>query len=306
MITLQLTDSAPQPFGSGLATKLKGKSLPTISLKKTNDVCYCEFECEYKANVFAEIGGEGYKNDKSQFLFRRFVASDTVAIELWKNGEKIADLNDNTYGTFFNGFPSGSAEQQLYVGYLLEWEDVFAAFGGGEYRVKAELSIIGVSSTFESELFVLMGYSDKAADGTARIETVQNGNIIGSIFDFTGLNWYQSVRVRGRFYEESEEFEKIVYKTQEYRQEQVQDKIIENWSLEADFIPRSVSEFLTKNAVLSNSFNVTDYNLLNEQILREIEVVPESIEKTRIQDNRNANYVIKFTSRNDNIIKRNF
>ena len=76
--------------------------------------------------------------------------------------------------------------------------------------------------------------------------------------------------------------------------------------MEADFIPRSVSEFLSKNAVLSNSFKVTDYNLLNEQILREIEVYPESIEKTRIQDNRNANYVIKFTSRNDNIIKRNF
>ena len=306
MITLQLTDLAPQPFGSGLATKLKGQSLPTISLKKTNDVCYCEFECEYKGNVFAEPGGEGYKNDKSQFLFRRFVASDTVAIELWKNGEKLVDLDNNTYGTYFNGFPSGTAEQQLYVGYLLEWEDVFNLHGGGEYQIKAELSIIGVTSTFESELYRLMGYSDTAADGTTRIETIQNGNIMSSIFDFTGLNWCQSVRVRGRFYEEGEDFEKIVYQTQEYRQEQVQDKIIENWTLEADFIPRSVSEFLTKNAVLSNSFKVTDYNLLNEQILREIEVYPESIEKTRIQDNRNANYVIKFTSRNDNIIKRNF
>lgn len=306
MITLQLTDSAPQPFGSGLATKKKGDSLPNISSKKSNDVCYCEFECYYRGNVFAEVGGEGYKNDKSQFLFRRFVPSDTVAIELWKNGEKIADLNDNTYGTFFNGFPSGTAEQQLYVGFLLEWEEVFNAFGGGEYQIKAELSIIGVASTFESEFYRLMGYSDKAADGTVRIETIQNGNIMSSIFDFTGLNWYQSVRVRGRFYEDGEDFEKIVYQTQEYRQEQVQDKIIENWTLEADFLPRSVSEFLTKNAVLSNEFTVTDYNILNEQILREIDVYPESIEKNRIQDNRNSNYIIKFTSKEDNIIKRNF
>ena len=306
MITIQLTDSAPQPFESGLATKLKGESLPTITPRQTNDFCYCEVECEYVGNVFAEVGGEDYKNDKSQFLFRRFVASDTVAIELWRNGEKIEDLNTNAYGTFFNGFPNGTAEQQLYVGYLVEWEEVYAVYGGGEYQIKAELTIIGVASTFESELFRLMGYSDKAADGTVRIETVQNGNIMSSVFDFTGLEWYQSVRMRGNFYEESEEFEKIVYKTQEYRQEQVQDKIIENWTLQADFIPRSVSEFLTKNAVLSNSFNVTDYNLLNEKILREIEVYPESIEKTRIQDNRKSNYIIKFTSRNDNIIKRNF
>jgi len=58
--------------------------------------------------------------------------------------------------------------------------------------------------------------------------------------------------------------------------------------------------------VLSNEFTVTDYNILNEQILREIDVYPESIEKTRIQDNRNSNYIIKFTSKDDNIIKRNF
>tara|TARA_R110001592_G_scaffold13889_1_gene63186 strand:- start:532 stop:1452 length:921 start_codon:yes stop_codon:yes gene_type:complete len=306
MITIQLNNSTPHFIGSAMATKVKGDSLPTISSKKVNDFCYCEVDCGYVANVFAEVGGEGYKNDKSQFLFRRFVPNDSVAIELWKNGVKIEDLNNDDYGTFFNGFPSGTAEQQLYVGYLVEWEDVYAVYGGGEYQVKAELSIIGVPSTFESEKFKLMGYSDVAADGTTRIETVQNGNIMSSIFDFTGLDWYQSVRIRGIFYEESEEFEKIIYKTQEYRQEQVQDKIVENWTLETNIIPRSVSEFITKNAVLSNSFNVTDYNLLNEKILREIEVYPESIEKTRIQDNINSNYVIKFKSRNDNIIKRNF
>jgi len=306
MITLQLTDSAPQTFGSGLATKVKGESLPEIIPTETSDFCHCEIECTYVGTVFAEVGGEDYKNDKSQFLFRRFVTADTVAIELWKNGEKLVDLDNNTYGTFFNGFPSGTAEQQLYVGYLLEWEEVYNIYGGGEYQIKAELSIIGVASTFESELYKLMGYSDLAADGTVKISTQQNGNIISSIFDFTGLEWDQSVRLRGRFYEDGEDFEKIIYQTQEYKQEQVQDKIIENWTLEADFIPRSVSEFLTKNAVLSNSFNVTDYNLLNEKIHRNVSVYPESIEKTRIQDNRNANYVIKFTSRNDNIIKRNF
>ena len=306
MITIQLPNTNPHTFGSGLATKVKGESLPEIISIPVSDFCYCEVECDYVGNVFAEVGGEDYKNDKSQFLFRRFIASDTVAIELWKNGIKIEDLNNNTYGTFFNGFASGNAEQQMYVGYLLEWEEVYNVYGGGEYQIKAELSVIGVASTFESELYKLMGYSDIAADGTVRIESVQNGNIMSSIFDFTGLEWYQSVRLRGRFFEESEDFEKIVYKTQEHKQKQVQDKIIENWTLEADLIPRSISEFIAKNAVLSNSFNVTDYNLMNEQILRKIEVAPESIEKTRIQNNRTSNYIIKFTSRNDNIIKRNF
>jgi hypothetical protein len=289
-----------------MATKIQRKSLPNLSKKEVNDICYCNYECEYSANVFAKVGGEDYQNDKSQFLFRRFIPADSVSIEIYKDGVKIDDLNDDTLGKFYNGFPDGNSEQQLYVGYLLDWEKVYSLYGAGNYRVMAQLNIIGEQSTFESELFVLRGYSDEAADGTVRIDSTQNGNIMSSIFDFTDLNWYQSVRIRGRFFEEAEEFEKIIYKTQNYRQEQIQDKIIENWTLEADMIPRNISEFLTKNAVLSNNFVVNDYNILNEKILRGVEVYPESIEKSRIVDNRNANYVIKFTSRNDNIIKRNF
>jgi len=306
MITIRLTDSNPQTVLSAMATKIQRKSLPDTGGIETNDICYCDYGCEYSANVFAKIDGQDYQNDKSQFLFRRFIPADTVEIELYKDEVKIDDLNDTDLGTFYNGFIDGNDDQQLYVGYLLEWEKVFALYGGGNYRVKAQLNIIGEDSTYESELFILQGYSDEAADGTVRVEAVQNGNIMSSQFDFTDLNWYQQVRVRGRFYEDAEEFEKIVYKTQNYRQEQIQDKIIENWTLQADMIPRSVSEFLTKNAVLSNTFVVNDYNILSEKILRGVEVYPESIEKGRLIDNRNANYVIKFTSRNDNIIKRNF
>lgn len=305
MITIQLADGTPYSITSGLATKLLGETLPEIIDIPSIEFCYCEVGCEYRANVFAEVGGEDYKNDKREFLFRRLIAADTVSIKLYKNGVEIADLNDATYGTFFNGF-TGSAEQQLYVGYLLEWESVYSLHGGGEYQVKADLVVVGVSSTYESELFTLKGYSDQAADATVRIATIQDGNIISSEFDFTGLDWYQERRVRGLFYEDSEEFEKKIYQTQEYRQEQVQDKVIENWTLQADFLPRSISEFITKNAILSNSFKVNDYNLTNEAILREVDVYPESVEKIRIINNRTSNYIIKFTSRNDNIIKRNF
>tara|TARA_R110002012_G_scaffold48480_1_gene126205 strand:- start:828 stop:1748 length:921 start_codon:yes stop_codon:yes gene_type:complete len=306
MITIQLNDSRPQSRFLGQATKLKGKTIPTVIGKKGNDICYCEADCEYTSNVFAKIGGEDYQNDKSQFLFRRFVDDDFVEIKLYKDNVEVAVLNNNAYGNFYDGFPQGNDEQQLYVGFLLDWQDVFADFGGGNYRVKAYLEILGNVSDYESELFVLKGYSDQAADGTVRIESYQDGNIMSSIFDFTGLNWYQQVRVRGRFLEEAEELEKIFYKTQDHRKEQVQDKVIENWTLQADMIPRSISEFITKNAILSNNFVVNDYNIMNEKILRDIEVYPESIEKSRFVDNRTANYVIKFTSRNDNIIKRNF
>jgi hypothetical protein len=47
MITIQLADSNPQPFGSGLAIKLKGDSLPEIQIRSVSDICYCDLECEY-------------------------------------------------------------------------------------------------------------------------------------------------------------------------------------------------------------------------------------------------------------------
>lgn len=305
MIIIKLADSSPQT-SEGMAVKLTGQTLPEITPAATNDFCYCETECKYKPLVFAKVGGEDYQNDKSQFLFKRLVSGDTVDIKLFKDGVELADLNNNTYGTFFNGFATGTAEQQLYVGYLLEWEEVFNLHGAGAYMVKAELNIVGVTSTFSSDPFILMGYSDQAADLTVKIETVQNGNILGSQFDFTGLNWFQSLRVRGNFYEDSEAFEKNAYLTQNYKQKQIQDKIIENWTLQLNFIPRNISEFLTKNAILSNEFKITDYNLSNEKILREISVYPESVEKTRLTNNRKSNYLIKFTSKLDNLIKRNY
>ncbi len=305
MIIIQAVNTTPHNIQSGIATKVTGKTIPSI-VNNTNDVCICDYECEYEGTVFAEVGGEDYKNDKKEFLFRRLISSDSVAIMLFKNGIKIADLNDDTYGTFFNGFPNGNSEQQLYVGYLLSWEEVYNLHGGGKYQIKADLQITGQNSTRESIKYNLMGYSDLAADRTVVINSVQNGNILRSDFDFTDLMWEQYSRFPGIFFEDSESFEKNAYLTQDYRQKQIQDKIIENWTLTCDFIPRTVSENITKNALLSNQILITDYNILNEKILRQVSVYPESIEKTRFSDNTKSNYSIKFTSKDDNIIKRNF
>ncbi len=213
MIIITLPNGTPQST-EGMAVKLSGQTLPEITVTETNDFCYCETECKYNPLVLAEVGGEDYKNDKSQFLFRRLISGDSVEMKLYKDGVELATLNNNTYGTFFNGFASGNIYQQLYVGYLLEWEEVYNLHGAGAYMIKTELNIVGNTSTVNSELYNLMGYSDRVADNTVRIETTQNGNILGSDFDFTGLEWFQSMRVRGNFYEDSESFEKNAYLTQ--------------------------------------------------------------------------------------------
>lgn len=307
MITIQLPNTIPYAYGSANAHKILGASLQNIPEPQTNDICICDYiACPYVEKIFVFAGGEWYKNDKNEFLFKRFVPADTVAIELYLNDIKVADLNTNTYGTFFNGFPTGSAEQQLYVGYLVDWESVYNAFGVGQYQIKAQLNIVGNPSTYESRLFNVCIYSDENADGTVRIESTQNGNIIGNQFDFTGLNWYQSVRIPARFGNPTPVYENDRYVTETRKIEQIQDKMSREWTLNTKPLDYEVATQLIYNKMLANEILITDYSIKAESIFRRIGVFPNTIEKPDSILNPKKKYTMKFVENNDYFIKRNF
>ena len=309
MIITELINSSPYAFQSGNAIKFLGKSLPEIITPAVNDSCICDFiQCQYIERVFASQSpnNEWWKNDMNEFLFKRLVATDTVGIELWKEGIKIADLNTNTYGTFFNGFASGSSEQQLYVGYLLEWELVQSAFGNGNYQIKAQLNIVGNATTYESRLFSLITYSDVAANKTVRIESTQNGNIIGGNFDFTNLNWYQSLRVPGTFGNPTPTVETDNYVNSNHEKRQITAKNSREWSLATGLINYEVGTQLLYNKMLANEILITDYLIKNESIFRRINLMLSEIEKPEIKNTPDRVYNITFTDKQDKYKKRNF
>lgn len=309
MIIIQLPNPTPYFYQSGNAGKLLGPSLPIIPDPQNNDICICDFiTCEYAENVFASPPnpGEFWKNDLNEFLFKRFIVADTVAIELYKEGVKVEDLNTNAFGTFFNGFPLGTAEQQLYVGYLLDWLLVFNAHGAGSYTIQAQLNIIGNASTFESRKFHLELYSDILANGSVRIESTQNGNIFGSQFDFTDLNWYQSLRIPGLFGNPSPIFETSEYITSTHKRKQNKAKMSREWTLNTKLISWEVVEILIYNKLLGNSILVTDYQILAESIWRRVNVFMEEIEKPEVKGNPKRKYNIKFVDVDDIYTKRNF
>ena len=309
MIITELNNANPYTYVSGNAIKLLGTSLPEIITPEVNDICICDFiQCQYIEKVFASQtpNNEWYKNDMNEFLFKRFVASDTVGIELWKSGVKVADLNTNAYGTFFNGFASGTPEQQLYVGYLLEWELVQAAFGNGIYEVKAFLNIVGNASTYVSRQFKLQTYNDRAANKTVRIETTQNGNILGSDFDFTNLNWYQSLRLPGTFGNPNPILEIDNYINSNHEDRQIAAKNSREWQLTTDFINYEVATKLLYNKLLANKILITDYLIKAESIFRRIDVMVSEIEKPEIKGTPDRVYNAKFTDKLDKYKKRNF
>lgn len=311
MIITQLPNTAAYIFGSGNAFKETYCSVPSIStlpnVEAQNDICICDYvTCEYVENVFAETGGEFWKNDGNDFLFKRIIAADTIDLYLYKEETKVADLNDNSYGTFFNGFPSGNDQQQLYVGYFLEWELVFNSFNAGEYTVRGDLSILGNDIPFKSRKFKLRGYTDEAAHKTVRIESTQNGNIIGSQFDYTGLDWKQSVRIPGTFGNPTPVYEEDRYITETRKIRQIKDTMSREWTLNTFMIPWEIVNTFVYDRLISNEILVTDYNILAESIWRRIGVFPSEVSKPELSGTPTKLYSIKFIDNTQIFLKRNF
>lgn len=305
MITINLTNSTPYVYGSGMAVKVIGNSLPEIKEDVVLDFCICNFVCDYVGKVFAKIGGEDFENDRTSFIFQKLIPADTVSMKLFKNNIEIATLNDDTYGTFFNF--GDITPQPLYTGYLLEWEKVFALHGSGTYQIKTDTDIVGNATTVESQKFFLLPFSEEEANGTVRLEWIQNGNILSSLFDFTGINWYQSIRFEGNFGRKKPSLEKDFYETQNRERKQIQDNVITTYTLETKLLPSKISNKLYYDMGLANSILISDYNIFNNEIFRQKEVDTESYEEPEyFSRNTSGSHNLIFTDRFQIDKKRNF
>ena len=306
MITIVLNNSnpAPNPLGINRIRQVVGGK--TFNFDDTNDICYCAIECEYIELAFAEIGGEDYKNDFSSFLFRKVDAFDTISFELFKDNVKVADLNNDDLGTYYASFPS----QPLQTGFILSWENVLSVHGAGRYRVKVPQTILGESNTFESRLFQLKPYSDRSANRTVAIKGVQTGDIEGSRFVFRDLipgGWPFYVRVRGYFQEVEPEIIKDFVKDSENKVVQRYDQLIKKYVLDIYQAPKSVLNlFLNGEISLANNIFVTDYNIKNTEILRNIEVDNQNIGYDPLKNQLKQDMRLEFNARSQNLVTRNY
>jgi hypothetical protein len=306
MIIQSTVDTNPYLIYDGMATKVEGETLPIIPEEGTNDVCICDIMCPYTEMVFAKVGDVWWKNDKNDFLFQRLVAADTITIKLFKNGVELATITDDTYGTYYASFPNYA----LVTGFLVEWEKVFNLEGAGLYQIKADKVILGVASTFESQYFRLLEYTDERADETVRIESYQSGNIVRNQFNFTDMlpdGWYQSFRIRGKLFTPDPKMVIDKYPNQDWKNIQIQDQVVNEWKLETEQLPSIITNKLVYNVTLANTIQITDYNIYNHEIYRRIELYTTEIEKLADPSkNTERSYVLTFSDKTEDIIKRNY
>lgn len=292
---------------SRLVSKFIVQSVRVPRQENANDFDYCAVECGFRERVFADLAtDDAHKNDRSSFLFRKVVPTDTIDFELFKNGSKVADINDDTFGLYYPSF----ASQPLQIGFVINWKSVLSQLGHGSYQFKAQKNILGVDSTFQSRCFKLSQYNDENADGTVRIETLQRGNIISSDFDYTDLlenGWYSSYRLEGELVKQSLELESERYANTQYTSLQIKEQVNTVYRMRLHSFPSLILNALAYDSFLADEILVTDYNIYNTEIFRQLSLrVTNFGELSRLRKGRLQYIEVEMAKKTEDVIKRRF
>ncbi len=304
MIITTNSNDNPYVLESGMAVRQAAPVIPSVPENETKDFCDCLFECNYQEMVFASDDNSWWKNDKSTLMYQKLISADTINLKLYKNDVFVADIDDDTYGIYKDDWFAELGRR--YITFEADWRKIYDIFSHGLYRIEAEKNIIGVDSTDVSHDYLLRFYRDYLADGTVRIETMQNGNILRSQFDYTDMELERSIRIRGQLDKLDPKITVDNYEDTTRVFRQIQARMTDQFELTTYLLPPDIGDFLLYDDLLSNEFLITDYNRFNTVRRRTsvyLEDAPELIKPTT---QTNTAFIIKFSDRNDDILKRNY
>lgn len=299
---------------SAMASQLQTAMFKT-SVEDALPVSFIE-DCEKPLPVFGDLlSNDALKNDFTSIIKREGSGS---AITFWLLDEycnELAELNDDTYGEYFAkgfvnaplpfpGFPPQFVFQNQYKGYKVDWKKVLQVLGHGYYKIK--IKEVGPKGTIEecSCLFELCQFTEERADETIRFEVTQNGKTLNEDLDYRYFNWKQQYRIYGFFGHTQRRLEQDNYLDKNRITTQIQDQIIHEYSCESYFFPSCLRPVLD-SILLANEILISDYNILNTDDLKNISVIPTSIDSEYFGKSTKVADEIKFEERRKDRIKRN-
>ena len=301
-IITQFNNSFPMSL-RGMANSTEANVVSATLSENGFEVCVCD-GCDFIETQFVNHGGEWWKNDKKSFIFSKKFSADTITFSLLKDGVEVAVLNSSTYGEYFN-FGSIYLINPNYKGFIVDWDKVQQAFGYGVYVVRTTYVSLGTTFIYDSHNFEVVEYTPRRADNSVRIEWYQSG-VIMSGFDYSGIGWYQSLRIDGYFGKKTPELNIDNYQDKNRNVKQIQSKIVNSYTLITHLLPSYISDVLNEDSILGNDIYITDYNLLNTKLYRRFNVYVSDIKSVEHHNfNKRINYAYEFKEKKDNIIKRN-
>jgi hypothetical protein len=232
---------------------------------------FSQSSCCYELPVLAEVVfTKDFNNDKSSVIwfYDNAFSDSLLELEQYTNGSwsKVADLNDNTYGTYyaFGFFTNNQGENA--VGYQIDWKLVLSGLGAGKYRVKTvETNIFGSSNKYSLE-WTLKAYNQYIANETTRISWWMNGITGDSEFqkrlrDFGDLNWFNEIRLpRSLFWNVTSEYEKDYVQYQNRQRVWIKDDRTRSYQFELRQAPHYIHELLSGETFQADTTIITDFN----------------------------------------------
>ena len=233
-------------------------------------------ECEFQLPVFTDgIGVDAYKNDFTSSLLQLSNRYSTPEFYLEvQNGcewDEVAQLNDNTYGTYYPTFTS----QPNWSGFVVQWYKVYNLLGENCYRIRQQYNDI-----FDAEVEVnysykynLKLYNDNLADETTKFTYTINGGKIGStlndeiVIDYKDIVWNKEVRLPRSFFGfESSEYTREFTRFKNGAEEWIEDSQVETIQYYCKRLPYSLHRELKITALQSGNLSISDYNLNNPKL----------------------------------------
>jgi hypothetical protein len=270
------------------------------SFPQTIEAEFCSCDCDYVEYAFHDASTDAWKNDKASFLMRKIASTETWAVKILKNGQVEDTISDSTYGEYYD---FGDLLYADLKGVVVYWKNVFDAFGNGDYQIRIEKTFAGNTIIKDSHYYRVRPYSFEQAKGTVKLETFQNGTFVGTGVTFRGLDWYQSMRVQGRFWNKQPKIETTEYISSNRQRTQTYDTIVNSYSMEVRNIPSFISNGIIYDQLLANEIYITDYNINNE-VYRYVPVRIQAINNAEYyRININGNFEMTFTDKSEGTIK---
>lgn len=269
--------------------------------------------CKFCLNVYANPSDPAnvYENDYNSFLYGFSDVATSVVMELFKCGEKVDDIINDDYGTFYGfGFHTDGIKE--YIGVQIDWLKVYNTHGAGTYTIKTTATLYD-SSTFEQESFEynLRLYSPALTDGTVRFEFRHNG-IIGDLNDpkdkrsYRDLDWGNQIRLRGLTYTATPSYEQEEIQYWNGEQQDVKNELTVEYKVLLRPIPYTIHKYMQVDVIQADSIIVSDYNStspLRPFLGRELKF-SGNYEINQLERSKNSSATITFKDKFNNFRKR--
>lgn len=246
-------------------------------LNAAGDFCTCVVQCVPDLKVFTDgLGADPLKNDWTSFFIKtvnQYVPSTSVGstvtgtIKNLTTGESNT-LVDTTYGDLEVG--------NFFYWYKIDWFKVWGEMGLGRYQITiVEEGTSGNQkiNEFESVFYNLCSYSARAANGTVRIYSKQQGKLhhgndysnLITTANTTPFPYEQQTRLPGRLVSLSpeEEDDYLVLNNGNRSSLQVKAQLRPKFKLDLYLLSSKQINKVVFDELFGQEVLVTDYNVYN-------------------------------------------